>query len=241
MDNEQSKRQQKLAERRQKARQAGKRKQWRTIGLTVLGALIFLGVLIYPSYKPISGLLEPEARDHPRAEFNQMGNPDAPVSIVVYSDFLCSHCSQFYTEAEGQLIKDYVDTGLASYTYRVFITHSASDPEREAEAAYCAGDQGKFWDMHDMLFANYGYGSVNGFSRSVLTGIAKKIGVETGQFNTCMDEEKYKDQIQQDDIDGRAAGITGTPAFIINDQIVKGYQSYEQIQQVIEQELAKQQ
>jgi protein-disulfide isomerase len=240
MSTEQSKRQQKFDERRQKARQTNKRKQLMVIGLTVLGALIFLGALIYPSYKPITGLQKPELRDHPQVEMNRMGDPAAPVQIVVYSDFLCSYCSQFYADSEGKLIKDYIDKGLVSYTYRVYITHAIEDSQRAAEGAYCAGEQGKFWDMHDILFANYSYGSMNGFSNSVLKAMAKEIGLDMKQYSSCMDNHTYADQIEQDKSDGKAAGVNATPTFFVNGQEIRGARPYEVFQQVIEQELAAQ-
>lgn len=238
MSSEQSKTQKKVQARRERARQDRKRKQLVNIGIIVIGALIFVGALAYPSLKPVSGLVEPIARQHPQADFNTLGDPEAPVEMVVYSDFLCVHCSSFYAETEARLIDEYVATGKVHYTYRVFITNTSADAPRAAEAAYCAADQGKFWEMHDALFANYNYGAANGFSMKVLNAIAEIAGVDTGQLESCVDANKYRSLAQEDMQMGRDLGVTATPTFFINGTEVRGAQPYETFQATIEAALA---
>lgn len=238
MSNDQSKTKQKVQARREKARRDRKIKQLRNIGLIIVGALILVGALAYPSLKPVNGLVEPAAREHPQANFNAMGDPEAPVEIVVYSDFLCIHCRNFYAETEPLLIDNYIATGQVYYVYRVFIPGVSADSARSAEAAYCAADQGKFWDMHDALFANYDYGAANGYSSKVLAAVADLAGLDTGQLESCLDANTYSSQVQQDIQMAQDQGVNATPTFFVNGQEIRGAQPYEAFQQAIEQALA---
>lgn len=237
MSNEQSKTQKKLQSRRERARKQRNRKQLMNIGLIVVGALILVGALAYPSLKPVSGLVEPFERTHPLAEFNAMGDSEAPVEIVAYSDFLCIHCSHFYAETEGLLIEDYIAGGQVHYEYRVYIPGTSTDSARAAEAAYCAADQGKFWEMHDALFANYDYGAANGYSNKVLTAVADLAGLDIDEFETCMDANTYQKQVQQDIQQAQDQGVNATPTFFVNGQEIRGAQPYAVFQQAIEEAL----
>ncbi|HEX9596708.1 MAG TPA: thioredoxin domain-containing protein, partial [Anaerolineales bacterium] len=92
-----------------------------------------------------------------------------------------------------------------------------------AEAAYCARDQGKFWEYHDLLFANQGNGS---FSRDRLRAFAQALDLDEEAFSACLSGAKYRDQVQQDLADGLRAEVRGTPSFLINGKLVAGAQPY---------------
>ncbi len=176
---------------------------------------------------------------------NSMGDPNAPVKIIEYSDFQCPYCKQFSDTTEQGIIDNFVATGKVYFTFRSmgnFISRNiglgGTESRDAAEAAYCASDQGKFWEYKDILFAN-SLGEDEGyFARVRLGKMAEAIGLDLTQFNDCMDSEKYRDRVEQDGIDGQAAGITGTPSFLINGKLVVGAQPYSTFQAEIEAALA---
>ncbi len=102
--------------------------------------------------------------------------------------------------------------------YRDFpLTSIHQYAQKAAEASECADDQGKFWEYHDLLFANQGALDVDS-----LKGYAKQLGLDTSTFNSCLDEGKQTAEVEKDSQDAQAAGASGTPAFFINGQLVSG-------------------
>ena len=162
------------------------------------------------------------------------GDPNAPVTIVEFSDFECPFCGRFYSQTLGQIKSQYVDTGKVKIVYRDFPLSFHQQAQKSAEAAECAGEQGKYWEMHDILFEKGVTGGVPSFKQ-----YAADLGLNTGTFNTCLDSGAMASEVAQDMRDGQAAGITGTPGFIINGQKVSGAQPFSAFQQIIEAELAK--
>jgi protein-disulfide isomerase len=107
------------------------------------------------------------------------------------------------------------------------------DAQKASEASECADDQGKFWEYHDVVFANQSAIDVDS-----LKGYAAELGLDTGTFDECLDSGKYEQEVLQDMQDGQAAGASGTPAFFINGQHVSGAQPFSVFQQVIDAALA---
>jgi protein-disulfide isomerase len=106
--------------------------------------------------------------------------------------------------------------------------------QKAAEATECADDQGKFWEYHDAVFANQSAIDVDS-----LKGYATQLDLDTGAFNDCLDNGEQSSEVGKDLEDGRASGVTGTPAFIINGQLVSGAQPFTVFQQVIDAALAE--
>lgn len=170
-----------------------------------------------------------------------LGESDAPVTIIEFSDFQCPFCRKFWKDALAQIIKDYVDTGKAKLVFRDYPLsfHPMAIPS--AQAAECAKEQGKFWEMHDIMFEEQeklGTGTVQ-YTNDDLKNWAGKIGVNTTQFNECFDSEKYKAEIEKDAADGSTAGVTGTPAIFINGRLTAGAQPFSVFKTIIDQELKK--
>jgi len=162
------------------------------------------------------------------------GDPGAPVTIVEWSDFECPYCTRFYEQTLWQIEKEYIDTGKVKFVYRDFPLGFHKNAQKAAEATECAGEQGKFWEMHDKLFEEGVSGGVSSFKR-----FAADIGLDTDEFNECLDSGKMANEVKEDMADGAAVGIRGTPGFIINGQLVSGAQPFENFKQIIEAELAK--
>ncbi len=162
------------------------------------------------------------------------GSEDAKVTIVEWSDFECPFCVRFYQQTLGKIREQYIDTGKVKLVFRDFPLGFHANAQKAAEAAECAGEQGKFWEMHNMLFVEGVSGGVDTFKQ-----YAADLALDTEKFNECLDTGAMTAEIQKDQRDGAAAGIKGTPGFIINGQLVSGAQPFEVFQQVIETELAK--
>ena len=240
MSDRKSNAQQRIKERREKARQSRKRKRLFTIIGFILGTILFIGILFYQSLNPMSTLIKPGKREHPSPNGNTLGDPDAPVKIVEYAEFKCAYCAKYWRETEPELIEEYVSTGKASYTFRIFLPSVTDDAQLSAEAVYCAGDQGKFWEMRDVLFANYYYSISpgNSFSEDVLRQLAKMSGADPDIFSSCLSERKYQEQVNQDIADARAMDVDATPYFFINGESIRGAYPLSEFQQIIDRELA---
>lgn len=219
------------------------------ISLISLGALALAFLFIYPSIKPVGEVVAAESKPRPQADRNAMGDPNAPVKIVEYSDFQCPYCKRFSEDTQGLIIENYVKAGKVYFIYRSMgnwvsdnINQSANTLNTEsqdaAHASYCAGDENKYWEYHDMLFANWNGENQGAFSRKRLDAFAETLALDTAAFKACMDSDKYMDQVKQDSVDGLQAGVNGTPSFVINGKLVEGAQPFSVFQQEIEAALA---
>jgi len=152
---------------------------------------------------------EPKDADFAGAPF--LGNANAPVTLLEFSDYQCPFCARHYRDVMPSLVKDYVETGKVKYVMRenpIQSIHSRAMPA--AQAALCANDQGKYWDMHNIMFDNQ-----RELSDENLRTYAGTIGLDTAAFNACLESEKYKDRVNEDLAAGRDLGIRGTPGFLI--------------------------
>lgn len=182
----------------------------------------------------------PPDTDFEAEEFAVDGDPDAPVTIIEFSDYQCPFCLQFFQETKAQLDKLYVETGKVRFIYKDFPLDNIHPQARAAAlAAECAGAQGKYWAMHDRLFQGKDEWADKPQAADVLKGYGAEMGLDVDLFNACMDSERYADEIQADLEEGERAGVTGTPTFYINGQPLVGAQPLDAIVQVIEAELNK--
>lgn len=226
---------QELREKRQKQAQS----QRLIIGSVImLGALLVAAALIWSNFKPIGEIVSPAAKTRPMVDFNAMGDKNAPVTIVEYSDFQCPYCANFSNQTEQQLVDAFVATGKVRFVYRSFGEFIGPESRRTAEAAYCAGDQGKFWEMHDIIFANQNGENAGNFNDRKIVAFAEKIGLDMGQFNDCFNSNKYATQVTLDGADGQQAGVKATPSFTINGTLFEGAQPIGAFQTAIEAALA---
>jgi len=217
----------KRQERRAKLVQKERRSRLVTIGMVTLGAALLVFAVVWPQLRPVAQVVAVDPGTHPNANDNAMGDPNASIKVEQFADFQCPYCEQFHKQTEPLLRQYYVDTGKVQYIYRSmgnFVsdnkariqgTPATTESQDAALAAYCAGDQNKFWEMHAHLFANVLGEDAGSFTDKRLAAIAEKAGLDMDQFNSCYSSGKFKDRVQQDFQDGEAAGVTGTPAFII--------------------------
>lgn len=139
------------------------------------------------------------------------GDKAAKVTLVEFTDYQCPFCSRHFRQTWPQLEQDYVKTGKVRFFLRDLPLDSIHPQAfKAAEAAHCAGEQGKFWEMHDRLFANQ-----RALGRQDLTGHAQALGLDVGAFDTCVDSGKAAAQIRKDVADSEQAGARGTPIFYL--------------------------
>jgi protein-disulfide isomerase len=139
-----------------------------------------------------------------------LGRPDAPVTLIEFTDYQCSFCLAFHSSVFGELKKNYIDTGKVRFISRDLPLGFHGNAERAANAARCAGEQGKFWEMRNVLINN-----ANDLGPAAIVKDAQGLGIEMGAFRACLEGEKYKNEIRKDIAEANAVGITGTPTFVI--------------------------
>lgn len=173
------------------------------------------------------------------------GNPDAPVTVVEFSDFQCPFCSRFYTQTLPALEENYIDTGKIKFVYRDLPLDNLHPNARPAHiAAECADEQGKFWEYHDILFSNQGeWNRLSSVDLGVqLNKYATSMGLNLASFDSCLSSKNIADEVQSDFLHASQYGATGTPTFFIGnekDGFVKlvGAQPYSAFQAVIDAQL----
>lgn len=166
------------------------------------------------------------------------GNPNAKLTIVNFADYQCPFCARFHADAYPQIIKEYVDTGKAKFVFKnlAFLGKESTDA---ANAALCAKEQNKFWEYHDKLFASQDGENKGGFAPEKLKGFAADLGLNTTQFNSCLDSAKYNAQVTADNAEANKNGFQSTPSTAVGTTPIVGAQPYAQFKTAIEAELAK--
>jgi protein-disulfide isomerase len=176
-----------------------------------------------------------------------LGDLAAQVTLIEFTDYQCPYCRRHSTNTKPQLVKDYVETGKLKYVMREFPLE-AIHPQafRAAEAALCAGDQGKYWDMSARFFKD-----PRNLQPDDLMNHAEGLGLDKAAFTDCFDKATYAEQVRNDLKAGTAAGVRGTPSFLIGltdpedptkvtaTKMLRGAQSYQAFQQAIEELLAQ--
>jgi protein-disulfide isomerase len=208
---------------REKRRRAEQRNRWITIGIIAFVAVVVVFFVVYPQIRPVAQVLPATPVARSDVNRNSAGNPNAAVKLVEFSDYQCPYCKRFWSETEPQLEDAYVKTGKVQFTYRSagnWVSRNSGSGGTESQdaamAAYCAADQGKFWQMHDALFTNNRDLEEQGsFAPKRLQAIAQSVGLDMNAFNSCISTNKYKNQADQDLQDATSAGITGTPFFVL--------------------------
>ncbi len=174
-----------------------------------------------------------------------LGDPKAPITLEEYADFQCPACEIFARGTLKQIVEKYIQNGTVKIVFhnfafigvRDFGTNSESI--RAAEAAECANDQGKFWEMYDTLFANQGGENVGAFADDKLSALAQGIGLDMAAFSTCFSSRKYLASIQAETANGQLRGVNSTPTLFINDKMAVGAISIQQFDNAVNSLLPK--
>ncbi len=165
-----------------------------------------------------------------------IGPADAPVTIVEFSDFLCSFCGRHFEQTLTPILERY--DGYVRYVYRDNPGVGGQAAVMSAMGAECAADQSaeQFWEYHEILFSNQGaLGSSD--LRGVLIGFANDVGLDLDEFTACFDEQRHIDDIRLDALDAQSIGANGTPAFYINGYFLSGARDFQTFTDVIDRAL----
>lgn len=166
-----------------------------------------------------------------------LGEEDAPVTVIEFTDYQCPFCGRHFTQTFGQIKSTYIDTGKVKYVTRDYPLSFHQNAQKASEATECAEEQGSFWEMHDKLFQNQQLLDV-----ASLKSYAGQLGLNQTAFDTCLDGGEYAAEVQKDFADGSAAGISGTPGFWVigkdgKGELVSGAQPFASFQAAIERHL----
>ena len=225
-------------------RRAQRRRQQRvTLALVITGVVLVAAFLVLlPSLTPVGDITLPEPFDYPSVDDHAMGDPNAPIVIEEYSDFQCPFCKRFHDETLRQIVDNYVRAGVVYFVYRHFPVVDRNDPAQEshaaATAAVCAGRQNRFWDFHDVLFANQTGENIGDYSDRRLQAMAEELGLDREAFNECYGSADAEAAVSADALLALETGLSSTPSFLVNGKPLIGAQPFEAFQQAIEAELA---
>ncbi len=147
------------------------------------------------------------------------GSPNAPTTIVEFSDYQCPNCRQFALDVMPWLRESWIANGMVRVVYRDFAIRGEAST-LAARAAHCAGEQGRYWAYHDRLFAWHGEG--NAFTSSALAGLANEIGIDGRRLSTCLDSGRHTERVQASTDFAHAQGFEGTPTYLIDGRKAAG-------------------
>jgi protein-disulfide isomerase len=178
-----------------------------------------------------------ETKDSP-----SLGDPEAPITLVEFTDYQCPFCRRFYTNTLSEIKKQYIETGKVRFVLRDLPLAFHPNARPAAKAAHCAREQGKYWEMHDALFE--GGGKLN---KSDFVRYAENIGVDDFPFQECMESDRHNEAIDRDIADAGKASIRGTPGFVlgkttdneIEGSFISGAQSFASFKRQIDSLLVK--
>lgn len=225
----------------------------------IVAAIIISGTILYTNSQNNGGIANNNNDNNQQAQDPSqpvkvsmdddavLGDKNAPVTMIEFSDYECPFCKRHFTEVYPQIKKDYIDTGKVKLVFRDFIAVPSHNPLAisEAMAAECAAEQGGdsvYFKYHDVIFAKTTSNGA-GLALTELPAIAQSLGLNVTAFNQCLSSNKYKAEIDKDQQDGTAVGISGTPSFVvgkssangtIEGKVIVGAQAYNVFKDAIE-------
>jgi protein-disulfide isomerase len=233
----------KRQERRERMQRQQRRQRLTIIGLIALGAALVVLAVVLPQLRSVGEIITVTPAALPNADRLTLGEANAPATIDVFEDFQCPACLSFTQNIEPLIIEDLVATGKARLVFHHYPfldgngVGSSGESDQAANAAMCANEQDKFWEMHSILFANWNGENQGAFSNRRLQAMAESIGLDMNAFNECFNANKYEAEIQADYELGQDMGVSGTPSIFVNGQRVGQpgkVPSYEEIVQAVE-------
>lgn len=167
-----------------------------------------------------------------------LGDPSAKITIIEFGDFQCHQCNNWFHNTKPQIYENYIKTGKANLVF-VDLAFLGIDSPKAAQAAYCADDQGRYWEYHDMLYNSQEPQIDGGWaSNERLKAFAFDLGFDMDLFNNCLDSNKYQKRVQFNINQAKSNGATGTPTFVIvgpnNQEKLGGAQPYDTFKNVLD-------
>jgi protein-disulfide isomerase len=235
-------------ERRQLAKQeklAGRLKKEKTekfkkllIGIVILGVVAFLGYKLWKSIQTPQNETGESNILSVRSDDWVKGSPDAKVTIIEYADFECPACAIYSTEILKKLADEYKDNLRIVYRHFPLPQHKkAVDAAKTAESA---GKQGKFWEMHDLLYEKQEGWSTSANLKEIFSEYANNLGLDSAKYKDDLGSDPVSQKIKKDEADGYKLKIDSTPTFYVNGKIVSVNNGYDDLKSAIEEALANQ-
>jgi protein-disulfide isomerase len=201
--------------------------------IVVVGGLYLVRAARSPKFKPVvtTAPITPAT-----AEGYLMGNPNAPVQVMEFADFECPACGNFAVITEPDVRARIVNTGLASYRFFDFPLPMHKNTMPASNAAACAADQGKFWEMHDMLFRNQPDWNTEATDdpKKVFLGYVKTLGMNTDTWSQCFDQQLHQSRIMANQAEGARRKVQSTPTFVIGTRMIPGALTYDQFKAYVD-------
>ena len=207
------------------AQSGGKRAFYMSVAVLLVGGI---GALSYMSTRPTGARIDTTLAPIPN-QGHVIGSDSAPVEVVEFGDFECPGCGSFANLTEPDVRARLVFTGLIRFRYMDFPLSGHRNTRAAHLAAWCAGEQGKFWEMHDAIFQNQDRwnGETTRRPEKVLGGLARQVGVGMEQYDACVDSGKYMPQITANAQEGARRGVGGTPTFFFGKRVYPEPISYD--------------
>lgn len=172
----------------------------------------------------------------PIGDAPSVGDADAPVTIVEYTDYQCPYCGRHFEQTYPQIMENLVETGQVRYVFKDFpLTNIHFQATDAAEAARCARDQEAFLEMHDMLFSRQDEWAGQENATEFFVDFAEELGLDRDSFSECLNSNRYEEAVLAEMQEGVELGVTGTPGFFINGYLVSGAQPYQLFEQAVQQ------
>ena len=171
---------------------------------------------------------------------NAIGDPDAPVTIIEYTDYQCPFCSRYFDDTFTQIRDKYIDSGLVYYVFKDFpLTQIHPQAVKAAEAARCAAEQDSYEAMHDQIFLQQAAWSGSPTADDLFKQFAQDLQLDSAAFAECLDSGRQEAAVLADLEEGRRVGVNGTPSFLINGHSLSGAQPFAIFEEAIEGFLAE--
>ena len=169
-----------------------------------------------------------------------LGKPDAPVQVIEFADFECPACGQFATLSEPDIRKRLIDAGTISYRFYDYPLPMHKNTWAASNAAACADEQGKFWEMHDQLFnaQDQWNGQATSRPKGKFKEYVKALGLNVDQWEACFDARKYQARIKANELMATKRGAAQTPTFVIGDKMIGGAISFDRFKALVDSALA---
>jgi len=210
-----------------------------SIAVALIAVAIIAGILLQqPAITADEVVLPPTLESPPNAEGKAWGPADAPVLVEIFADFQCPFCARFAMDSGRQMVETYGGSGQVRVEYNHF-AFIGPESRQAAQAAECAGEQGKFWQYHDTLFANQRGENEGAFSDDALRAFAAALELDEAAFEQCLASARYEDEVQADTAASQERGVRSTPTLFINEVKVEGALPFVDLQARIEAALAE--
>ncbi|MDW7982637.1 MAG: DsbA family protein [Thermomicrobium sp.] len=233
--------QERASRRAQRKREAERRARQRRLFLVIVPivlAVVAAGIGVWWSQRSaeqVAAVQMPDVSKYTSVtrDGRVLGDTNAPVHVIEWGDYQCPACKSFEQRFFPTILEQYIATGKVRWEFRDF-AFIGKESTRAAEAAFCALDQGKFWEYHAALYANQTGENVGAFTDRRLEEIARVVGLDVGQFRSCLRDGTHADDVQQMVREAQSLGVRATPSFSVNGSAPFTIRSLDDLRQRIE-------